>query len=122
MGPKKRVKKTGKKNGSKNGSKKQVKKGSIKRVKKGSKKRVKKTGSKNGSKKHICYFSSYFLGSSPFHSNNDPKSLPAGQQIPESNGPMSLHNNNTNWNPFEDMKNFAEMIKMYFSYLQKDSS
>ena len=53
----------------------------------------------------------YFLGSSPFHSNNGPKSLPAGQQIPESNGPMSLHNNNTNWNPFEDMKNFAEMTE-----------
>jgi len=50
-------------------------------------------------------------GSSPFHSNNGPKSLPAGQQIPESNGPMSLHNNNTNWNPFEDMKNFAEMTE-----------
>jgi len=49
-------------------------------------------------------------GSSPFHSNG-PKSLPAGQQIPESNGPMSLHNNNSNWNPFEDMKNFAEMTE-----------
>ena len=56
------------------------------------------------------HFFCLILGSSPFHSNG-PKSLPAGQQIPESNGPMSLHNNNSNWNPFEDMKNFAEMTE-----------
>ena len=62
----------------------------------------------------LLIFSSYYLGSSPFNSNNGPKSLPAGQQIPESNGPMSLHNNNTNWNPFEDMKNFAEMTENVF--------
>lgn len=58
----------------------------------------------------VITFTLHFSGSSPFHSNG-PKSLPAGQQIPESNGPMSLHNNNTNWNPFEDMKNFAEMTE-----------
>ena len=69
-------------------------------------------GQKTAQKTYLLLvFSSYVLGSSPFHSNNGPKSLPAGQQIPESNGPMSLHNNNTNWNPFEDMKNFAEMTE-----------
>lgn len=49
-------------------------------------------------------------GSSPF---NGPKSLPQGPQgqQPSDNGPMSLHNNNKNWNPFEDMKNFAEMTE-----------
>ena len=52
---------------------------------------------KKGQKMYLLLiFSSYFLGSSPFHSNNGPKSLPAGQKFPESNGPMSLHNNNTN--------------------------
>ena len=52
-----------------------------------------------------------FLGSSPFHSNG-PKSLPAGHQSQEGNGPMSLQqNNNRNWNPFEDMKNFADLTE-----------
>ena len=112
-----RVQKTGQKTGPKNGwSKKRVKKS------------VKKTGPKNGSKKQVkkmvkklvqkayllLVFPSYFLGSSLFHSNNGPKSLPAGQQIPESNGPMSLHNNNTNWNPFEDMKNTSSVISAKF--------
>ena len=66
--------------------------------------------SKNRQKTFVIIFF-IFWSSSPFHSYNGPKSLPAGQQIPESNGPMSLHNNNTNWNPFEDMKNFAEMTE-----------
>lgn len=49
-------------------------------------------------------------GSSPF---NGPKSLPQGPQQSASGdtGPLSLHNNNKNWNPFEDMKNFAEMTE-----------
>ena len=51
--------------------------------------------------------------SGPFSSSNGPKSLPAGQQVNNSNGPMSLHssNNNKNWNPFEDMKNFADLTE-----------
>ncbi len=61
-----------------------------------------------------------FLGSSPFHG---PKSLGnPGSQDPNagggSSGPMSLQqqqqqqqNNNKNWNPFSDMKNFAEMTE-----------
>ena len=58
----------------------------------------------------MCKFIS-FLGSSPFHSNG-PKSLPAGHQSQEGNGPMSLQqNNNRNWNPFEDMKNFADLTE-----------
>ena len=51
-----------------------------------------------------------FQGSTPFQSNG-PKSLPAGPQVCDSNGPLSLHNNNKNWNPFEDMKSFAEMTE-----------
>ena len=55
----------------------------------------------------------FFRLSGPFSSSsNGPKSLPAGQQVNNSNGPMSLHsNNNKNWNPFEDMKNFADLTE-----------
>jgi len=68
-------------------------------------------------------FTSSFIpppGASPFHSNG-PKSLPSGQPSQEANGPMSLqqqnqhtkqqNKNNKNWNPFEDMKNFAELTE-----------
>ena len=120
----------GPKMGPKNKSQNRVKKSDQKRVPKNG---PKKMGPKNGSKKMgpkkwahkneskklgqnvlLLIISSYFLGSSPFHSNNGPKSLPAGQQIPESNGPMSLHNNNTNWNPCEDMKNTYSAISAKF--------
>ena len=47
--------------------------------------------------------------------------MPSGQPSQEANGPMSLqqqnqhtkqqNKNNKNWNPFEDMKNFAELTE-----------
>lgn len=60
------------------------------------------------------FSSSFIPPPGPFSSSNGPKSLPAGQQVNNSNGPMSLHsssNNNKNWNPFEDMKNFADLTE-----------
>lgn len=56
-------------------------------------------------------FSSSFIPPPGPFTSNGPKSLPAGQQINDTNGPMSLHNNNKNWNPFEDMKNFADFTE-----------